>query len=180
MPLDAASWTAAGATSAAPRRWTASCCTSVCFPGSSDASAAALPTPCSRDRARQQRHACPRVGERCGIDQPGDDQLMQDAPLLGDRAIEVLAMKQRARRRQQAREERGLEDAELGGTSAKVGSCGLRHAPQAIAPFDDVEIELEDAALVERALQPARDQGLAKLAVQRARGAAVEVAHELL
>ena len=63
---------------------------------------------------------------------------------------------------------------------AEVGARRRVRAPDAVAPLDDVEIDLEDARLRQRRLEPPRDDQLAQLAQRIARGREIQVLGELL
>ena len=63
---------------------------------------------------------------------------------------------------------------------AEVAPRGGLGAPDAVAPFDDVQVELEDPDLGQLRFEPARDHQLRELALRAVRRRQVEVLRELL
>src|SRR5262245_44178533 len=63
---------------------------------------------------------------------------------------------------------------------AEVGSRGGLRAPDAVAPFDDVEIELEDARLGQGDFEPPRDDELLDLSERVVRRREIQVLRQLL
>ena len=102
--------------------------------GSSDAGAAgsapsAPATVAGGRRRRDRAHA------------PHDDALTADEPRVGMRGI------QHARVDDRAREHRRLRRPEPGRAAAEIRARGGFRAVDAVAPLDDVEVQLEDARL---------------------------------
>src|SRR5882724_1741568 len=130
----------------------------------------------SADRLRARRHGSPLRR----VEQPRHVELVEDAELDVPRPEEVRAPEVTSGGGEQRGEEGRLEGVEVAGRLAEVLRAGRLRAPDAVAPFDDVQVELEDASLREYALQAGREEELACLSQRRRRRVEEEVAGELL
>src|SRR5437867_7753813 len=82
--------------------------------------------------------------------------------------------------RQRGRQQRRLVVADLRGRLAEIAPAGALHTPHARPEFYDVQVELEDPPLAERALELPGEDGFAQLAQRVARGREPEIPRELL
>ena len=118
-----------------------------------------------RGRLRRRRH-CAHAAENQAL-----------APLQPERELVGV---DHARVDDAGGQQRGLVRTELRGGLAKVRPRRRLRAVDAVAPLDHVEVDLEDARLAQRRLEPPRDEQLAQLAQRVLRRRQVEVLRQLL
>ena len=143
-----------------------------------------------RERGGERGSRVERVPEQAGArrrrppvgraEQTGEVELVQDAPLHRARATQVPVAQRRSRRRDQRGQEGRLEGVELRRVAAEPIPARLGDPPAVAAPLDRAQVGGDDGALVELALEPARDQRFAQLAPHGRRVVEKEVARELL
>ena len=78
------------------------------------------------------------------------------------------------------RQQRGLFARQVGRRHAEIGARGRLRSPDAVAPLDHVEIDLEDARLGQLRFEAAGNEQLAQLPQRITRRRQIEILRELL
>jgi hypothetical protein len=118
--------------------------------------------------------------ERNGLDRTGAAHALEDQLLAPPHAAGVALGVRRERVRERGGERCRLGLGQVRGAATEIMACCGLGAEDGRPPFGHIEIQLEDPVLLEKALEPSRNDRLFNLADCRPRFAEVEILGELL